>query len=72
MCIPTQKLHIFTDAKTALKSAEKLGPGRMRHKMVASLFVKKCARNEEAVINKVGAKANPADSMTKSSDGAKA
>lgn len=53
LCIPTQKLHILTHANAALKSAERLGPGRMLHMAAASLLVKESIGKKEGATNKV-------------------
>ncbi len=59
------KIVLYTDATAALKSAEKLGPGRVRHLMTSATFIKEVIRRRKAQVCKVDTTKNPADSMTK-------
>jgi hypothetical protein len=59
------KIVLLTDATAALRSAEKLGPGRVRHLMTSATFIKELVRRRQAQVCKVDTTRNPAGSMTK-------
>ena len=62
---PDVRIRVKSDATAALSNAAKLGPGRMRHVMVSSVYVKECVRRKQVQLAKVSSEDNIADLNTK-------
>ena len=59
------KIWMYTDASAALANASKLGPGRIRHLEVQSMWLKDAIRRRILAIGKIGSKQNNSDVLTK-------
>ena len=54
-----------TDATAALRNAQHLGPGRMKHLKASTYYMKETIRRKQAKIEKIDTKENGSDWLTK-------